>query len=438
MKRFCYEKLEQWKSSSARKPLILMGARQVGKTFLLKFFGEQAFKTMLYANFEENLDLHRFFDTNISPQKIISALEVYFDTVIDPENTLIIFDEIQTCPRALTSLKYFCEKARNYYIAAAGSLLGIKMGNQSGFPVGKVNLINLYPLGFFEFLTALNKLQLVDYLNEMTTFENIPEPLHQQLLEYFRLYMYIGGMPEAVHHYQTTHRLSSIRELHKEIIKNYELDFVRHAPGHLIQKITLLWNAIPNQLAKENKKFIFSLLREGARARDYESSMQWLVDAGLIYRCLNVTTPRLPLPAYEDRTAFKMYPFDVGLLGALSDLSSSVLLKDNDLFIEFKGALTESIVAQSLIYNGFSKLFYWTSGNTAEVDFLLLIDNKIIPLEVKAGLSTKSKSMKVYAEKYKSTCVIRASAMNLSKDGIVINCPLYFLERLPFILARVL
>lgn len=430
MKRYCYEKLSRWKESTYRKPLILMGARQVGKTFLLKAFGQSAFESVLYANFEENLDLHAFFATDISPLKIIQALETYFDVAVDPEKTLIIFDEIQLCPRALTSLKYFCEKANHYYVAAAGSLLGIKLGNQSGFPVGKVDLISLYPMSFLEFLTALDKHRLVEFLNAITTIENIPEPIHKQLLELFRIYMYVGGMPEAVDYYQKTNSLLGIREIQMAIIKNYELDFARHAPPNLIQKITLLWNAIPNQLAKENRKFIFSLLREGARAREYESALQWLIDAGLIYRCVNLTVPRLPLPAYEDKTAFKIYQFDIGLLGALSDLSSKVLFQDNTLFTEFKGALTENVVVQMLVYKGFDKLFYWTSSNTAEVDFLLPIENHIIPLEVKAGRSTKGKSLRVYAEKYNPPYVIRASTMNLSNDGVIINYPLYLLERL--------
>ncbi len=431
MKRYCYEKLEKWKSSTRRKPLVLMGARQVGKTFLLKEFGRTAFESMLYINFEENLDLHAFFETNISPDKIIQGLETYFNRVINSEKTLIIFDEIQLCPRALTSLKYFCEEASHYYIAAAGSLLGIKMGNQSGFPVGKVDLVQLYPLGFLEFLTALDKHKLVEFVNSINTIENIPEPIHKQLLEFFRLYMYIGGMPEAVDHYQNTNNLPGIREIQKAIIKNYELDFARHAPPNLIQKITLLWNAIPNQLAKENRKFVFSLLREGARAREYETAIQWLIDAGLIYRCINLTTPGLPLPAYEGRTAFKMYAFDVGLLGALSDLSSKVLLKGNDLFTEFKGALTENVVAQMLNYAGFDKLFYWTSGNTAEVDFLLPVEDQLVPLEVKAGQSTKGKSLKIYTEKYNPKQVARASIRNLSRDSIIVNYPLYLMERFP-------
>ncbi len=431
MKRYCYEKLEKWKSSSQRKPLVLMGARQVGKTFLLKEFGRNAFESMLYINFEENLDLHAFFETNISPNKIIQALETYFNRVIHSETTLIIFDEIQLCPRALTSLKYFCEEASHYYIAAAGSLLGIKMGNQSGFPVGKVDLVPLNPLGFLEFLSALGNHRLVEFVNSIHTIGKIPEPIHKQLLEFFRLYIYIGGMPEAVAHYQKTNSLPGIREIQKAINKNYELDFARHAPANLIQKITLLWNAIPNQLAKENKKFVFSLLREGARAREYETAIQWLIDAGLIYRCINLTTPGLPLPAYEDRTAFKMYAFDVGLLGALSDLSSKVLLKDNDLFTEFKGALTENVVTQMLIYSGFDKLFYWTSGNTAEVDFLLPVEDQLIPLEVKAGQSTKGKSLRIYIEKYNPKQAARTSTRNLSNDGILVNYPLYLLERFP-------
>lgn len=431
MKRYCYEKLEKWKSSAQRKPLVLMGARQVGKTYLLKKFGCTAFDAMLYINFEEDLDLHAIFETNISPHKIIQTLETYFNRVIQPATTLIVFDEIQLCPRALTSLKYFHEETSHYYIAAAGSLLGIKMGNQSGFPVGKVDLISLYPLGFLEFLEAVGKDKLVEFVNAIHTVEKIPEPIHKQLLALFRLYMYIGGMPEAVDYYQKNNSLPGIREIQKAIIKNYELDFARHAPPHLIQKITLLWNAIPNQLAKENRKFVFSLLRDGARTREYETAIQWLSDAGLIYRCINLTTPGLPLPAYEDRTAFKMYAFDVGLLGALSDLSSKVLLNDNDLFTEFKGALTENVVAQMLIYSGYDKLFYWTSGNTAEVDFLLPVDDHLIPLEVKAGQSTKGKSLKVYAEKYHPKKIARASALNLSHDGILFNYPLYLLERFP-------
>jgi predicted AAA+ superfamily ATPase len=436
MLRFSYKHLENWRSSLSRKPLILMGARQVGKTFLLKTFGKQEFESVVYANFEEDLNLHGFFDSNISPHKIIPALQAYFNIIIHPENTLIIFDEIQACPRALTSLKYFCEEASEYYVAAAGSLLGIKMGNQSGFPVGKVDIIHIYPLSFFEFLTALNKLTLIEFVKSIHSFDIIPTPLHEQLLELFCLYMYIGGMPEAVHHYIKTSNLPDIRTIQKAILKNYELDFAKHAPTHLIQKITLLWNAIPSQLAKENKKFIFSLLREGARAREYELAMQWLVDAGLIYRCRNLTVPRLPLPVYEEMSAFKIYQFDVGILGALSDLSSKILLKDNDLFTEFKGALTENVVTQMLIYSGFEKLFYWTSSNTAEVDFLLLIQDNIIPLEVKSGLSTKSKSLKVYTEKYHPPYVIRVSKMNLSKDGVIFNLPIYLLEHLPDLISK--
>jgi len=432
MKRQCYQQVIDWMTSASRKPLILLGARQVGKTYLLNHFGQEEFEQVIYANFEEDENLHQFFHGDLHPSKIIRALEIYFNTTIHAENTLIIFDEIQECPKALTSLKYFCEQANEYYIAAAGSLLGIKVGKQSGFPVGKVNLIYLYPLSFLEFLTALGNKKLAEYLASIDSFVSIPQPLHTQAMEYFRLYTFIGGMPEVVAMYCNGQNLMKAREVQETIIKTYEFDFSKHAPSNQITKITQVWHSIPEQLAKENKKFIYSIVRAGARAREYESAIQWLIDAGLIYRCANISAPKLPLPAYSSGGTFKMYLFDVGILGAMSRLSSKVLLQPNVLFTEFKGALTENVVAQMLKISGHRDLFYWTSANTAEVDFIVPLEMSIIPLEVKAGKSSKKKSLHVYIERYHPKTIARTSPMNLRQDGDISNYPFYLMEHFPF------
>lgn len=431
MKRDVYQQLLDWKITERRKPLILRGARQVGKTFLLKEFGKLEYPQYVYINFEEQPETKKFFTGNIEPERILRDISLYLNRTITISD-LIIFDEIQECPEALTSLKYFNEQANQYHVCAAGSLLGIKLSQAQGFPVGKVNFLDLYPLTFFEFLNAINKSKLREYLENITKFEPIAEPIHQQLIEILRLYLFIGGMPEAVKHYAQHENLLEIRAIQKEILTAYLLDFSKHAPTTEIMKITNIWQLIPGQLAKENKKFIFSAISKSARAREYENAIQWLNDAGLIHKSYRIETPRLPPESYADKNIFKIFLLDIGLLGAMCQLPVKILLQGDELFTEFKGALTENLVAQSLKAKYSNELYYWSSEGTAEVDFLVPVDMQILPLEVKANVSRKKKSLQVYEQKYQPKVLTRASLMNLKQDGKICNYPLYLMDRFPF------
>jgi predicted AAA+ superfamily ATPase len=431
MQRDAYQQLQAWKKAGRRKPLLLQGARQVGKTFLLKAFGKAEYQNCSYINFEEQPNAKKLFEGNIEPNRILRDLNLYLDQPINPHTTLLIFDEIQECPNALTSLKYFNEQANEYHIAAAGSLLGVKLSQAKGFPVGKVNFLTLYPLTFFEFLNAIGKTKLREFLESITTFEPIAEPLHEQLLDLLRIYTFVGGMPEAVNYYVKDENLLEIRTIQNEILKAYLHDFAKHAPTSDIMKLTTIWESIPGQLAKENKKFIFSIISKQARAREYENAIQWLSDAGLILKSYLIETPRLPLESYCDKKSFKLFMLDVGLLGAMCQLPSKVLLQGNELFTEFKGALTENLVAQALTVKYHRELYYWGKANQAEVDFLIHTDSHILPLEVKAGFSKKKKSLQIYAEKYHPAVMARTSLMNLKKDGDLFNYPLYMMERFP-------
>ncbi|HLB57105.1 MAG TPA: ATP-binding protein [Coxiellaceae bacterium] len=431
MKRHIFNQLQKWRQSTSRKPLILQGARQVGKTYIVESFAQSEFENYAYVNFEQDDRAKQIFEQDLKPHRIIKALELHLSIQITAENTLIFFDEIQACPNALNSLKYFCEQAKEYFVVAAGSLLGIKLSNDKGFPVGKVNFLELYPMSFFEFLQALGKENLSTYLTEINNFEPLNSAIHDDLCDLLKIYLYVGGMPEAVKTYIKKENFSGVRKAHEEIIKAYLLDFSKHAPDNQIMKITTIWNSLPDQLAKENKKFVFSTMKSGARAREYEIALQWLIDAGLIYISYNITTPKLPLKAYLDHNAFKIYCLDVGILGALSDLDAQILLDKNALFTEFKGALTENLAAQLLKCNGMQHLFYWTSAHTAEVDFIVPFQNNILPLEIKSGTSTKKKSLMVYDEKYQPDILNRAGLLNLKKDGKLCNYPLYLLERFP-------
>src|SRR3990167_4016755 len=327
MKRNIFNQLQNWKRSASRKPLILQGARQVGKTTILQSFAQSEFKQCAYVNFEQDARAQQIFEQDLKPGRIVKALELHLGMQIIPEDTLIFFDEIQACPNALNSLKYFCEQAKAYYVVAAGSLLGIKLSNDKGFPVGKVNFLELFPMTFFEFLEAVGKIQLVEYLSELTQFEPIDLAIHENLCDLLKAYLYIGGLSVEVTSYVETQDFYVVRQVHRDIIKAYLLDFAKHAPDHHIMKITAIWNSLPEQLAKENKKFVFSVLKSGARAREYEIALQWLVDAGLIYISYNIKIPKLPLKAYLDNNAFKIYCLDVGVLGALSDLDAKTLLE---------------------------------------------------------------------------------------------------------------
>ncbi len=429
MKRTVMNNLCAWKNEPKRKPLILMGARQVGKTFVLKKFGEQEYVNTIYLNFEDNPRLCKLFEASLDPAMILKALAIEMNAEIIEGKTLIVFDEIQECPNALNSLKYFCENAPKQHIAAAGSLLGVKLAHVKGFPVGKVQFLSLYPLSFLEFLEAVKETRLKSFIEELKNIEPLPPNLHEKLLMYFKEYLFVGGMPEAVAEYIDSQNVSKVREIQTAILNAYSLDFAKHAPKEHIMKINQVWGSIPSQLAKENKKFIYSAIREGGRAKEFEVALQWLMEAGLIYKVPLVSIPKIPLSAYADLNAFKVYLVDVGLLGAMSNLSAKTILHENELFQEFRGAITENYVAQELVHSQYP-LFYWTSEGKAEVDFILEQDDFIYPLEVKSGNSSKKKSLRVYGDTYSPKMLIRSSPMNLRKDGNILNCPLYLIEEL--------
>ncbi len=431
MKRNIHQQLEEWKRSERRKPLIINGARQVGKTYSLKHFGKTSYKNMAYLNFEKDEKLSQYFEGSLDPNQLIKILSIHTEVEIEPQHTLLIFDEVQECPKALNSLKYFCEDASAYHVVAAGSLLGVKTAGGKGFPVGKVNFLPMYPLTFFEFLSAVGQEKTRTFLEEYAIDEPIPNPLHEKLIELLKLYFFIGGMPEAVAAYAKTEKLNVVREIQLEILNAYEKDFSKHAPPHEIMKITTVWKQVHRQLAKENKKFIFAAIRKSARGRDYEEAIQWLSDAGLIHKSYLVASPKFPLSAYADNNTFKIFLADVGLLGAQSSLSPQTVIDGDLLFTEFKGALTENYVAQEWIATQHKEPYYWTSEGVAEIDFLIEEDHEIYPLEVKAGANQKKKSLLVYNQKYAPSKLIRTSTLNLKHDGAIYNYPLYLISRFP-------
>lgn len=427
MKRDIYHLLEEWKRSARRKPLVLSGARQVGKTHALKHFGRTSYEKVAYLNFEKEEKLAQYFEDTLDPKGLIKTIGIHTGIEIEPSNTLLIFDEVQECPKALNSLKYFCEEANEYHVVAAGSLLGVKIAREKGFPVGKVNFLHLYPLTFFEFLSSMGHEQTRQFLEDYHTHEPLPNPMHEKLIQLLKLYLFIGGMPEAVAQYIKTESLNVVREVQLEILNSYERDFAKHAPPSEIMKITTTWKQVHRQLAKENKKFIFAAIRKSARGRDYEEAIQWLSDAGLIHKSHLVESPKFPLSAYADNSAFKIFLSDVGLLGAQSNLSPQTVIDGDLLFTEFKGALTENYVAQEWIATKHKQPYYWASEGVAEVDFLIEEDHAIYPLEVKAGANPKKKSLLVYNQKYAPSKLIRATAMNLKHDGDIYNYPLYLI-----------
>lgn len=435
MERDFYQKLLQWKESSRRKPLVLRGARQVGKTYILREFAQRQYADYVYLNFDEKPHLSSFFDSDLDPDRIIKELNIYFKKTIEPGSTLIVLDEIQECPQALASLKYFCEKKNEHHIVTAGSLLGVKL--TKGFPVGKVNFLDLAPLSFFEFLRAVRESELRSMLEGIQYPQAISEILHNKLITLLKTYMITGGMPEAVATYLETENLDRVRKIQKEILDAYVLDFVKHAPKNDVMKIMAVWDSVPNQLAKENKKFIFSAISKSARARDLETSIQWLKSAGLIIKANRISTPKLPLDAYAESQAFKIFLLDVGLLGAMSKLDPRVILEGDQLFQEFKGSLTENFAALELHDRHFDGLCYWTSEGIAEVDFIISTGQHIFPLEVKAGFSKHKKSLLLYGDKFlkeqKSSLVVlsRASLRNFAFDGNIVNYPLYALCLFP-------
>lgn len=428
--------LEDWRERSSRKPLILLGARQVGKTSALKSFAKDSYRNIAYLNFEERPLARDLFRTSLAPRDIVQAVSLELRTKIEPGQTLIVFDEVQEAPEALTSLKYFCEDAPEYHVAAAGSLLGVKVKQGIGFPVGKVDFIGVHPLSFSEFLDAMNETSLSTMLRTKDNWDRLPDSLHERLLNYLRIYMLTGGMPEVVAVYSTTQDWETVRRVQLAIIRAYELDMAKHAPGPLIPKLYQVWQSILPQLSRENRKFKYSDVAAGARARSHEDAMQWLVDAGLLLKCCNLETVKLPLASYASHDHFKVYLLDCGLLAAMAHLDPTSFLQGDRLLSEFRGAFTENFVAQELLGKQNQPLYYWASGNRAEVDFVVDHAGLIYPLEVKAGIQLQSKSLGVFLKKFGMTIACRASGGVFAKNPPFHDYPLYGLSAFPGLSRR--
>ncbi len=427
MKRLVLEKLLAWKNSPYRKPLILKGVRQVGKTWILKEFGRRYYENTAYFNFDENEEYKQFFETTQDVNRILQNLMLASGQKIVPEKTLIVFDEVQDCPRVINAMKYFCENAPQYHIACAGSLLGM-----ASFPVGKVSFMQIDPMTFTEFLLANGDENLAAYTASVDTLEPIPDAFFNPLYEKLKMYYITGGMPESVRMWTEARDVSAMQEALFNILDAYERDFAKHPTITEVPKISMVWKSVPSQLARENKKFIYKVVKEGARAREYEDALQWLVDARLVHKIYRSTAPGLPMSAYDALTAFKIYLVDVGLLRRLAQLAPTAFSEGNRLFTEFKGALTENYVLQSLITQFEVVPRYWTQTNPPyEVDFLLQRENDIFPIEVKAEANTTSKSMKKFKELFPNQVKlrIRFSLDNLKLDDDVLNIPLFMADQ---------
>ncbi|MBT3209192.1 MAG: ATP-binding protein [Bacteroidetes bacterium] len=435
MKRFELQNLINWKNSSTRKPLIIKGARQVGKTWLMKEFGNKHYAQTVYINFEKSNRLKPLFIDDFDIRRVIVALEIETGLTIKSNNTLLIFDEIQALPEAITALKYFYEEAPQYHILAAGSLLGVALHTHVSFPVGKVDFLYLFPLSFIEFLDALNESVLIKILQEqdwklITTFKN-------KYIERLRQYYFVGGMPEAVLSFSNNNNYSEVRYIQKQILTAYEYDFSKHAPNEIVHRIRMLWNSIPAQLAKENRKFIYGIIKSGARAKDYELALSWLSDCGLIHKIYLANKPAIPIKAYEERSAFKLFLVDIGLLAAMGNIDKKTLLEGNTIFTEFKGAITEQYVLQQLISNDFTT-YYWSAKHaSSEIDFLIQFSGEIYPIEVKANENLQAKSLKVYNKKFGPSICIRTSLSNYRVQDWMINLPLYAVNELQRLLVSI-
>ncbi|SUO04183.1 Archaeal ATPase [Faecalicoccus pleomorphus] len=428
MERFLLKKLLAWKTSPYRKPLIVKGVRQVGKTWILKEFGRLYYDNVAYFNFDENEEYKQFFDTTKNVNRILQNLSMASSQTISPKKTLIIFDEVQDCPNVINSMKYFCENAPEYHIACAGSLLGIALAKPSSFPVGKVNFMQVDPMTFEEFLIANGDSNLSEYIQTIDTIEPIPDAFFNPLYEKLKMYYVTGGMPEPVRIWTEARDVNVMQETLSNIIEAYERDFAKHPNVNEFPKISMIWNSIPSQLAKENKKFLYKVVKTGARAREYEDALQWLIDARLVHKIYRSTSPGLPISAYDDLSAFKIYLVDVGLLRRLAKLAPTAFGEGNRLFTEFKGALTENFVLQTLMTQFEVTPRYWSQANPPyEVDFLIQRDNDIFPIEVKSESNTTSKSLKKFKELFpdKVKLRIRYSLDNLKLDDDVLNIPLF-------------
>lgn len=430
MQRTAILKLKEWKESKNHKPIIIEGARQVGKTWLMKEFGKQYYEQVVYLHFDNNQKLTALFENDYEIPRLIESFEILSGIKINPDNTLIIFDEIQECPRALTSLKYFYENAPEYDIIAAGSLLGLMHHEGTGFPVGKVSFLNLYPMNFFEFARALGEEKLIELIEKkdfqmITVFKNDFEKL-------VKMYCYIGGMPEVVQNFVDNRNYKKVREIQKNILASYENDFSKHVSSNTVEKIRMLWRVIPSQLAKENKKFIYNVIKTGARAKEYELALLWLKDAGLVYQVNRIKKPDLPLIAYQDLDAFKLFIVDVGLLSALTNLDVKNILEKTQIFEEFKGAIAEQYVYQQLKSVDDIPIFYWSNDSSrSEIDFVIQHGEYVVPVEVKAEKNLKAKSLNNFIQEYKSKKSVRTSLADYKlNDNNLYDIPLYAISNI--------
>lgn len=424
MYRAAMEELKAWKAKKNRKPLIIRGARQVGKSWLMKEFGTREYEDMIYVSFDNNERMANLFEGSMNVERLIAGLELYAGRKIVPETTLLVFDEIQETPKALTSLKYFNENAPQYQIVCAGSLLGVALHHGTSFPVGKVEFLDLHPMSFIEFLAAAGKEQYAELLNDGGF--DIASAFAQDYADLLKTYYFVGGMPEAVRVFCEGKSFDEARKVQRRILDAYEQDFSKHAPGAAVPRIRMLWNSIPSQLAKENKKFIYGLVKEGARAKEYELALLWLADCGLVSKVHRVASPEIPLKAYEDLKAFKLFLNDVGLLSCMTNIHQSILLDGDRLFTEFKGALTEQYVLQQLKTLRGLDVYYWSAErSSAEVDFLVSDGREVVPVEVKAEVNLRAKSLKAFHDKYAPRLSVRTSMAGYKREEWLLNLPLW-------------
>lgn len=425
MKRFAIENLAKWRESKRRKPLVLEGARQVGKTWIVKEFASHYYKNIAYVNFEQQVFLRDLFLADFDTTRILDAISAATHTTIIPGETLIFLDEIQEAHHGITSLKYFNENAPEQHVIAAGSLLGLELHRGSSFPVGKVQFMVLRPMCFMEFLYALDEQPLADMIiakkwDSISLFA-------PKLREFLKQYYYVGGMPEAVLTFSESRNWMEVRAIQNDILQSYDFDFSKHAPAEIVPRIRMLWNSLPAQLSKENRKFLYGLVKEGARAREYETALQWLIDGGLIHKVNNVTAPRIPLKSYADPSAFKLFALDVGLLGAMAGLDSSTVIDGNRIFSEFKGALTEQYALQELLLK-YEPYYYSKSNSRMEIDFLIQSNGQVIPIEVKAEENLKAKSLRLFVSDHNSSTAYRCSMADYREEEWLTNMPLYCIE----------
>lgn len=430
MRRSILDDLVQWKNRTDRKPLILRGVRQCGKTWILKHFGTEHYQDIAYFNFEENPALVQRFEQDLNSARILLELGVLRGRKIDPKTTLVIFDEIQFCNAALTSLKYFQEQMPDYHIVCAGSLLGIALSKPLSFPVGKVDFLTLGPMSFYEYVLAHQEDLLLEHLDHLDAQEQVPQMFVDKMTSLYQTYLVTGGMPEVVSHWIESKDIAAVERIQDAILNSYELDFAKHAPTTDFPKISMIWKIIPDQLAKESGKFVYGHVKPGARAKDLEDALQWLVSAGMVHKVNKIDKPAIPLSAYSNPGYFKLYLSDVGLLRRMARLPASAIFDDTAFYTEFKGAMVENYVLTELIHGCGETPYYWKSGNTAEVDFVIPLGDSIVPVEAKASSNVKSRSLGVYRAKYEPKIAVRVSMKNIKMDEGLLNIPLYLLWKL--------